>query len=217
MKLSNTVVFYCITLLTFWLDIANADTTPSFDCHKATTQTEHTLCDNPDLARLDQQLTGLWRETLGSFSEERQVTEIRADQKQWLVTLNSCGSDKECIRMKYIERFKKLSGEDVTAPAAGLYDADKVGRFALYPLDTEYLVSIETAEPKAGAWTCEISGRAKLNSNVLFVTVGKFNFTARLSYVNTLVIDSGKDLIPITEGSCGLNGSVSFTYLRSKS
>jgi uncharacterized protein len=194
--------------------VAGAESIPSFDCRKASSPIEETICGNADLARMDRHLTSVWRALVRPYNDERQIAEIRADQNRWLVARNACDRDVRCTHAAYRDRLNRLSGADPAASMAGVFEVARIGAFALYPLGDEYLVSVQTAEPKSGAWTCEVTGRARSDGDVVRVTVGRLIFVARLRNTRTLVVEPGQDVAAVQEGACGMNGTIVFTYKR---
>jgi len=195
---------------------ATAQTVPSFDCRKAASATEKTVCTDSNLARLDRQLGTLWRSMIRAYFDEQQIAQMKLDQTHWMTVRNACAADVECIGQAYRDRLNRLAGADHEYPAAGVFEANQVGTFALYPLSGEYLVSIQTADPKNGAWTCEVIGRAKMDAGVLRVTFGTFSFPVVLRDSRTLVVDPGKEVWAAEANACGLNGTFAFAYTRGK-
>ena len=55
----------------------------SFDCNKATTETEIAICSDPELSALDKTMAEIWG------SQEREPDEIKL-QANWLVSRNAC-------------------------------------------------------------------------------------------------------------------------------
>jgi uncharacterized protein len=139
---------------------------------------------------------------------------MKLDQNHWMTKRNSCGADTACISQAYRERVSRLGGTDPDYPVAGLWDANHAGTIAIYPLSGEYLISIQTSEPKNGVWTCEVNGRAKMDGSALRVTFGKFSFPVVLRDSRTLVVESGKEVSEAETSACGLNGSFAFVYAR---
>ena len=85
----------------------------SFDCNKATTETEIAICSDPELSALDDRLSGI-------YFRGRQVTEnvsgsdleIQKDQINWLNNRNQCGLETDCLVNAYQTRIKELSEFD---------------------------------------------------------------------------------------------------------
>jgi uncharacterized protein len=195
---------------------ATAQTLPSFDCRKAASPTEKAVCADSNLAKLDRQLATLWRSTIQAYMDEQQIAQMKLDQRHWMEARNACAANVECIGRTYHDRLSRLTGADHEYPAAGVFEVNEVGSFALYPLSGEYLVSIQTADPKNGAWTCEVDGRAKakMDGNVLQVSFEKFSFPVTLRDSRTLVVASGEEVSAAAANACGLNGNFAFAYTR---
>jgi uncharacterized protein len=191
-----------------------AHSQPSFDCRKASSAAEKTVCADPGLARLDKQLAAQYKSLVRSFTDEDQIAQIKLDQNHWLSTRNACAAAAECLSKTYRERLSRLTGADRDYPAAGLFEAGEVGTFALYPLAGQYLVSIQTAKPQTGAWTCDVAGHAKMDSGALHVTSGSFSFPAVLRDERTLVVEPGKEVSAAQADACGLNGTFTLSFTR---
>ncbi|WP_395831141.1 lysozyme inhibitor LprI family protein [Elstera sp.] len=63
--------------------VAHAQTAPSFDCSKASTEVEKTICASPDLAKADVALAAAYREALARAPEEAKPL-LRGDQRGWI-------------------------------------------------------------------------------------------------------------------------------------
>jgi uncharacterized protein len=113
---------------------AHADSGPSFNCQKATSPVEHTICADAVLAKLDRQLALAWKALLTEFNDEHQIAAIRADQNRWLTSRNTCGANASCLQTAYGKRLSQIGGGDAAVPAAGVFEAAQIGKFALYPI-----------------------------------------------------------------------------------
>ena len=72
----------------------------SFDCNKATTETEIAICADPELGALDELMGAVWR------IETRTTLDILT-QKKWLNERDECTSNIKCLTDVYVERLKK--------------------------------------------------------------------------------------------------------------
>jgi uncharacterized protein YecT (DUF1311 family) len=89
----------------------------SFDCKKAATWLEKTVCSNPELSKLDDELAKAYHDALSSLSPEGQK-ETKQYQKQWLKNLSPfCkvrakfefdDSTAECLKVVYKKRITQL-------------------------------------------------------------------------------------------------------------
>lgn len=95
----SMAIFLSIFQIVFGNGFANAS---SFDCTKASTETEIAICANPNLTELDSQLGRLWRDSEGS-------TLRKAEQKQWIMDRDKCIDDHHCISAKYSVRLAELA------------------------------------------------------------------------------------------------------------
>jgi len=75
-----------IVVILFGL-LSTQATAASFDCNKATTWLEKTVCSNPELSKLDEELAKAYHDALASLSPEGQK-ETKQYQRQWLKELS---------------------------------------------------------------------------------------------------------------------------------
>jgi uncharacterized protein YecT (DUF1311 family) len=73
---------------------ADAKPRASFDCAKAASPTEQTICASFDLASWDRSVALAFGMALRPAEKQ---TEIRQSQKQWLKERDACGTDAACI------------------------------------------------------------------------------------------------------------------------
>ena len=73
----------------------------SFDCNKARSFAEKTICSNKKLGDLDLRLAGIYKEGLA------EMPSLREEQRAWLRTLREC-KDEVCLIEKYEERIDDL-------------------------------------------------------------------------------------------------------------
>lgn len=79
----------------------------SFDCQKASTPTEKTICGSHDLAGWDRSVAAAFRAAL-ERSPGRE-SDLREDQKAWLKKRDSCGSKGDCIDEMLWRRVEELT------------------------------------------------------------------------------------------------------------
>lgn len=92
----------CIGL---WLPLAAQGA--SFDCAKAKTKTDKTICSNPELSKLDGELGDAYTRTMNLSSAQRQH-KIRAKQIDWLEGVRDKCTDKACLVNAYKARLNIL-------------------------------------------------------------------------------------------------------------
>ena len=85
--------------LTLWLGFATIGQAASFDCRKATTETEIAICADSRLSAIDNLLNRIWNEK-GSATQN-----YRSEQLQWISERDKCFSNSECIEEAYISRL----------------------------------------------------------------------------------------------------------------
>ncbi len=90
----------------------------SFDCKKAGTEMEKTICSDPKLSSLDENLAKLYGEIRKRLDDGEHVPTLKAfveSQRAWLAGLRqqkdgaiACTASKECLTSNYQKRLKEL-------------------------------------------------------------------------------------------------------------
>jgi uncharacterized caspase-like protein/uncharacterized protein len=90
---------------------------PSFDCRVHHSDAEVTICNNPQLSFLDNQLDELYTRALKAASETKRK-ELVITQRKWVRALIGCGTDVNCLASQYQKQIQKLKPQTQTAAAA---------------------------------------------------------------------------------------------------
>ncbi len=80
---------------------------PSFDCATHFLPAEVAVCSDTSLAQLDVGLDAQYRRTSSWLSKARKRALV-LEQRQWLATRDTCGSDKRCLTLQYQARIEQL-------------------------------------------------------------------------------------------------------------
>jgi uncharacterized protein len=82
----------------------------SFDCAKAETTSERTICADDRLSNLDEQLAKAYRSALAAVngSDSARGKQLRVEQRIWLKRRNQC-QDSACLLEVYDERLRVLT------------------------------------------------------------------------------------------------------------
>jgi len=124
-------IFSCIILV---LGVAPGHSA-SFDCGKAATAVEKSICRDSGLSALDEELSRLYKQAL---SRTPNPQALKAEQRQWLKTERNRCSDGDCLHRAYNGRIEALS--DAPKPTAiiegltGIYEGD-TGELRVRELD----------------------------------------------------------------------------------
>jgi len=79
----NNRALFLISIIILYGLLSTQATAASFDCKKAASWVEKTVCSNPELSKLDEELAKAYHDALASLSPEGQK-ETKQYQKQWL-------------------------------------------------------------------------------------------------------------------------------------
>lgn len=102
------------SLITLALTYSIHGHSASFDCSKASSPFEKTICSNPSLSTLDEQLASTYRNAKDSSSNPDQ---LKADQVNWIKSTRACGVDVGCIQQAYKTRIAALTPQAKVAQA----------------------------------------------------------------------------------------------------
>ncbi|QIE42932.1 DUF1311 domain-containing protein [Rhodobacteraceae bacterium SC52] len=84
-------------------------TGPSFDCGRASNQTEHAICASHDLWAMDRTMANIYY-----FFRENTSTQVSQEfltsQRNWLSRRNACGNDTACLMERYSSRIFDFGG-----------------------------------------------------------------------------------------------------------
>lgn len=80
---------------------------PSFDCGKAASASERTICRSPELWARDRILSTAYLYFRGALPAD-EFANIQQSQRAWLKRRESCGSDLNCTKRVYSGRLREL-------------------------------------------------------------------------------------------------------------
>lgn len=86
--------------------IASADG-PAFNCAKASSKVEKTICADPTLSSADEVNADMYKEVLQTTDN---ANRIKQEQRQWLKARNACQT-ADCIAKAYDTRYNQLQHE----------------------------------------------------------------------------------------------------------
>ena len=96
-----------ILVITIFGLLSTQASAASFDCKKAASWVEKTVCSNPEISKLDEQMAKAYHDALASLSPEGQK-ETKEYQRQWLKGLTSmkAGYDKYYSELKVNSSYR---------------------------------------------------------------------------------------------------------------
>ena len=81
----------------------------SFNCQKASTFIENTICNDAELSKLDEELASSYKKIWNSLSDK---TDLKKDQFDWLKNTRDKCMSLECLKTSYINRVLYLTNYD---------------------------------------------------------------------------------------------------------
>ncbi len=116
----------------------------SFDCSKATTTTERTVCANPGLAATDRELDAAYKSALANAADDRA---LRESQRAWVRDLQLCGEDPFCIEESYADRIAVLDSFGGAIAAADEPEPMETQAVEISPSPAEVPIENATRRP----------------------------------------------------------------------
>lgn len=101
-------------LFVFFVLASSLGFSASFDCAKAATKTEVSICSDPQLSGLDEDLAHVYRNARESSQDKEG---LKRDQLAWLKAIKGC-QDVECLRFSYERRIRLLEEVNIQATAS---------------------------------------------------------------------------------------------------
>ena len=87
----------------------------SFDCNKAATTVEKTICGSVSLAAFDQSVTQTYKQSQAYYQTKddtkEAIAELKKSQKLWIKQRNTCGSDAACLEKSMSERLSSMEDD----------------------------------------------------------------------------------------------------------
>ncbi len=79
----------------------------SFDCNKAKSQDEKSICKDRVLSLLDTEMSRKYNEILKHLNKKDRENSIDG-QNGWLIERKNCGSNTYCLRKLYVEQINNM-------------------------------------------------------------------------------------------------------------
>lgn len=105
----------------------------SFDCKKANSYVERTICSDPKLSAMDEQLTAFYKQTLLSSLDKKAV---KQSQRAWLREVRNVCESSPCLVAAYENRLAEINSSEFAASSlqqSSNTNNNKVGS-VIYPL-----------------------------------------------------------------------------------
>lgn len=198
---------------------------PSFDCRKAKSVLEKTICADPKLAALDRRVAAEYAGALKRL-DARSVADLRQDQR-WFQGVLEIGLEHDA-GLAQKDRIFDLPGtmEERVSFLSGLRPVpvgvwvgtwkNFVGEIEIQAKDGKLAVSASAAKPVTGNWVCNLEGSAKQAGDALVITEEEDGdrWTYRLTRTGDHLVFSqegpkGEEHSPPV---CGMNGSMTGSY-----
>ena len=149
MSIKNKAIIAFLSLFVAFGSLNGA----SFNCKKAGTFIEHTICNDDKLSKLDEDLAKAYK----SAKKKTDKNALKKEQRKWLKTKRKSCQDVKCLRRVYAERVDELNayGNSNTPTWAGNYYKGDASISIKKDLSFMYIVM----NPVKGLNMCDIEGK----------------------------------------------------------
>ncbi|RYG09291.1 MAG: DUF1311 domain-containing protein [Caulobacteraceae bacterium] len=207
----------------FVLSLTPQTAGPSFDCARATTLSEHAICADPQLARLDRRMATAYaalRRSLPATAREALTRDQRwflGAREEWQENSARPGfRDFPDVAERMRDRIAFLDSVQ-TRRVTGLTGSwrNAAGTIEIRPAAKgQVSVAINAANPVNARWLCDVSGTGQIVNNAVVIAADEgwqVRLTLRGGYltVEETPAQGGSSLRPY----CGANGHVDGVYL----
>ena len=177
------IVFFSLALMSLF--VINAQAAPSFDCKKASTPAEKTICSSKTLSKLDNAIATAYKQAQKDLADDATaLAELKTSQRLFITTRNAeatphFGNDYN-MQEHMTAQLDVLRG--ITAkPRDGLVGEWRTSESKLWigPVNKNGLhpVNAQSRTHDSKHWTCEFLGEAKQDGDTLVVQ-GRDNYKA---------------------------------------
>jgi len=196
----------------------------SFDCARAGSCVEKTICSHSQLSQADEQM-GVSYENLKKTLTSSQALELQIEQRDWLEQRDSnCAcKDINCLLSMYLERTEiinfRTSREYIassTVKISGKYIIEASHQqmvMVVRPLSEKQVsIQINGAELPQISWLCSFSGIGGLQDHIVTIRHDSEGTPIIFTFSPQAVEVQGEAL----DYFCGLGGSIKGKYLKVK-
>jgi uncharacterized protein len=194
----------------------------SFNCAKAATTTEKTICSDPELSKLDDVLSGAYREALGKGTDKASVKDW---QKAWLYFTRDMCSDAACLKKAYTTHIDELREHAQVASAgssiSGIYQRFQQGAVSKHRafINVYELRNNRVRVVGSATWVGNVTGNVNSGeiNGVFALEQNKVHYVDPEGDGCRLNITLGKAVLTVTDDNSmcgGLNVSFNGNYRR---
>lgn len=143
----------------------------SFDCKKAKTFAEKTICEFDSISKLDDEMAIKYKELLSKSGDK-----IRNDQRAWIKEMNSC-ADARCINSAYLGRLSEIEMELKNVNKSNTTFSDQKTK-------KNFLLGLCEIPHKSSLSECSLEAIARMDGTVGVFSIyqeDKLSFTVRSS------------------------------------
>lgn len=97
-----------LTALIMTMSMSAVAQAQGFNCRDSRRADEATICQSPELSRLDRRLNAAYYRAL-RHTGRYEASQIRADQRRWLARRAACGIRENCLERAYRQRLDDLN------------------------------------------------------------------------------------------------------------
>ena len=126
------------TMFIVLLGVINFSTAQAFDCTKAKTKTEKSVCASKELLKLDETLNKTYSEKLARLNVQTDLKNYKSAQRSWIKSNeDTCQGAESCLIQRYNERIKLLSEYKTQAAVEEKIEGSKEVSYKVISIDDQ--------------------------------------------------------------------------------
>ena len=179
-----------LLLVLSFLLVAGAAQAASFDCKRAATPVERTICADAALSQLDERTVAAYGEAVETLGISDDLNDPAGDlmlkgHQEWSAARNRCGTTTSCLLQQYLRRLAVLSFKpDSQAPSpldpvTGRYGTPVEPAREMVIMAAPGGVALVNIRVNAADWTCAFTGIGRAEAGgAIRITRADFDGTA---------------------------------------
>jgi uncharacterized protein len=175
-----------ISLSAILFSISCSAHSASFNCFKATTWVENTICSNTQLSDLDELLVSSYKKSMSRVADKKT---LKLEQQQWLKSTRDICKDVECLKNAYTSRISELN--EMVATNKNIFSI--TGNYQRYYRGKPDKDRAELSIQKLQNGQIQVKGQSIWRNDITFNT-GEVEGVAMLE----------ENQVRISDGGCGL-------------
>lgn len=202
----------------FYFSLSSISYSASFDCNKASSTIEKTICTDKTLGNLDDSLQQTYKKAL---ENSQNANALKTSQLEWLKNVRNCCTDNNCLNHAYISRLAELDKQAVTTQPslkAGEYLTEGGWGYLKISADKKASVHFSIEAMGGNGHSCSLSGVIREGKSIPDEQEGNepkcvVNFVVKNNGIDVTEQELSNSELNYCSYFCGARASFTWLYL----